>query len=122
VADDVPTTVPVLAYATISSQQPDRLRQFYSELMQLDVVFQAGAFAVIAKESPPPVHLAFQHVDEVGSPVHIDLHVTDVEAAAAEVVRLGGRLGEAHEEVGSRWRQAFDPDGNVFCLMGSAEP
>jgi hypothetical protein len=36
------------------------------------------------------------------------------------VVRLGGRLGDKHAEVGSVWQQAFDPDGNVFCLMARA--
>jgi predicted enzyme related to lactoylglutathione lyase len=49
--------------------------------------------------------------------VHVDFHVADLDAACARVEELGGRLGDRHLEVGSLWRQAFDPDGNVFCLL-----
>ena len=112
---------PALAYVTLSSPQADRLREFYSELTSLAVSFQAGAYAVIGEGTTPPVRLAFQQVD--GSPaaaVHVDFHVRDIDAAAEKVVAMGGTLGERYEEVGSVWRQAFDPDGNVFCLMGSS--
>jgi predicted enzyme related to lactoylglutathione lyase len=52
----------------------------------------------------------------------MDFRVADLEAACARVERLGGRLGERHEENGSTWRQAFDPDGNVFCLLLRGQP
>jgi predicted enzyme related to lactoylglutathione lyase len=108
---------------TISSIEPERLIDFYTRLMSLEVTFEAGAFAVVSSDVASPVHLAFQRVaGESETPVHMDLHVADVDAAATEVLRLGGRLGESHEEVGSVWRQAFDPDGNVFCLMSTAPP
>lgn len=117
------TKTPVLAYVTISSTDPERLIDFYTRLMRLQVTFEAGAFTVAASETASPVHLAFQRLDqETNSAVHMDLHVTDVDVAGTEVLRLGGRLGDRHEEVGSVWRHAFDPDGNVFCLMGSAAP
>jgi predicted enzyme related to lactoylglutathione lyase len=112
---------PVLAYVTLSSSNADRLRAFYSALMSLAVSFEGGAYTVIGEGPAPPARLAFQHVhDTPVAAVHIDLHVRDVEAAAQKVVALGGTLGERYEEVGSVWRQAFDPDGNVFCLMGQA--
>ena len=114
-------TAPALAYVTLSSPQADRLREFYAQLTALAVSFEAGAYTVIGEGPAPPVRLAFQQVS--GAPaaaVHIDLHVKDLDAAAARVVELGGTLGESYEEVGSVWRQAFDPDGNVFCLMGSS--
>jgi len=112
---------PALAYVTLSSPQADRLREFYSQLMSLAVSFQGGAYAVIGEGSVPPVRLAFQQVSgEPAAAVHVDLHVRDIDAAAETVVALGGTLGERYEEVGSVWRQAFDPDGNVFCLMAAA--
>ncbi|HEX4655535.1 MAG TPA: VOC family protein [Mycobacteriales bacterium] len=112
---------PVLAYVTLSSSNPDRLREFYTTLMSLAVSFEGGAYAVIGDGPAPPVRLAFQRVH--GTPaaaVHIDLHVPDIDAAAQTVVALGGTLGQRYQEVGSVWRQAFDPDGNVFCLMSPA--
>jgi predicted enzyme related to lactoylglutathione lyase len=113
---------PALAYVTVSSRQADRLREFYAQLTSLAVSFEAGAYAVIGEGAAPPVRLAFQQVnDGPAAAVHVDLRVRDIDAAAQRVVELGGRLGERYEEVGSVWRQAFDPDGNVFCLMSSAE-
>ena len=39
---------------------------------------------------------------------------------AALFEAAGGRVGEEFTEVGARWRHAFDPDGNIFCLMAAA--
>jgi predicted enzyme related to lactoylglutathione lyase len=123
VADTPETKTPVLAYVTISSTEPKRLIDFYTRLMRLAVTFDAGAFTVISSDVVPPVRLAFQRVaEETQTAVHFDLHVADLDVAGTEVLRLGGRLGDHHEEVGSVWRHAFDPDGNVFCLMSSAPP
>lgn len=119
--DDPGSTPPALAYVTISSAQAERLRAFYAALTQLEVSFQAGAYEVIGDGPTRPVRLAFQQVS--GTPaaaVHLDLHVTDLDAASEAVVELGGTLGERYDEVGSVWRQAFDPDGNVFCLMAQS--
>ena len=114
-------TAPVLSYVTLSSPRAARLRDFYAQLMSLEVSFEAGAYTVIGEGPTRPVRLAFQQVDgDPAASVHIDLHVSDIDAAADKVVALGGTLGERYEEVGSVWRQAFDPDGNVFCLMGSS--
>jgi predicted enzyme related to lactoylglutathione lyase len=122
-SDDKPAA-PALAYVTLSSPQADRLREFYAQLTSLAVSFQQGAYAVIGEGPTTPVRLAFQQVD--GEPLaraHVDFHVRDIDAVAERVVALGGTLGERFEEVGSVWRQAFDPDGNVFCLMAaSAQP
>jgi predicted enzyme related to lactoylglutathione lyase len=121
VADAPEPKSPVLAYVTISSKEPERLIDFYTRLMRQRVTFEAGAFTVISSDVAPSVHLAFQRVaEQTQTAVHVDLHVADVDAAGTEVLRLGGRLGDRHEEVGSVWRHAFDPDGNVFCLMSSA--
>lgn len=112
------TARPALAYVTISSNDAARLARFYRELTGDATTFEAGAYTVIGPGSTRAA-LAFQQVasGEI-VPVHIDLHVDDIEAAGREVERLGGRLGDKHAEVGSHWQQAFDPDGNVFCLMG----
>jgi predicted enzyme related to lactoylglutathione lyase len=113
-----------LAYVTISTHLPQRLIDFYRALMGNEVTFEAAPYTVLGGGPTRPVCVAFQQVAEGQSntPVHLDFHVPDVEAAAQRVIQLGGTVGDRHEEVGSVWRQAFDPDGNVFCLMGAAEP
>ncbi|GGL45753.1 VOC family protein [Phycicoccus endophyticus] len=50
--------------------------------------------------------------------VHLDLAVADLDAAADEVVTLGGSLPE--EQPGETWRVALDPSGHPFCLTSAA--
>ena len=109
---------PLLAYVTLSSVQPERLISFYRGLIGTEVVFDRFPYTVIGA-TQRPVCLAFQQVpsDTAPTPVHTDFHVADLDAACARVEALGGRLGQRHLEVGSLWRQAFDPDDNVFCLL-----
>ena len=113
----MPTT-PLLAYVTLSSPHAERLTAFYRELLGTEVIFDRAPYTVIGAQERP-VCMAFQQVrsDTAPTPVHIDFHVADLDAMCARVVELGGRLGDEHLEVGSLWRQAFDPDGNVFCLL-----
>ena len=112
------SATPLLAYVTLSSPQPKRLIDFYSGLVGTEVIFDRAPYTVIGATGRP-VCIAFQrvHSESAATPVHIDFHVADLDAACARVEELGGRLGDRHLEVGSLWRQAFDPDGNVFCLL-----
>jgi predicted enzyme related to lactoylglutathione lyase len=110
-------TTPLLAYVTVSSARADRLVKFYAELLDRKVTFDVAPYTVIAAR-PQPVAVAFQQIDaQAQTPVHIDLHVTDLDTACARVEQLGGAIGQLHTGVGSLWRQAFDPDGNVFCML-----
>ena len=112
------SATPLLAYVTLSSPQPQRLIAFYSGLVGTEVIFDRAPYTVIGA-TDRPVCIAFQQVqsETASTPVHIDFHVADLDVACARVEELGGRLGDRHLEVGSLWRQAFDPDGNVFCLL-----
>ena len=111
------TDAPVLAYATMSSPQAHRLVAFYQALLASDVTFDQAPYTVLGHGMP--MRIAFQQVqsDAAPTPVHLDLHVVDVAAVGERIEGLGGRLGDRHTGVGSQWRQAFDPDGNVFCLL-----
>jgi predicted enzyme related to lactoylglutathione lyase len=108
------------AYVTLSSHDAGRLSSFYRELTEQPVTMDEGAYVVLG--DGPGSRLAFQRIapGQPLAPVHIDLRVADLSAAAARVEAAGGRVGEEFAEVGARWRQAFDPDGNVFCLMAAA--
>ena len=107
------------AYVTLSSHNADELARFYRELTDQPVTMDEGAYVVLG-DGPRP-RLAFQRI-AAGQPLvaaHVDLRVPDLAAATAQVEAAGGRVGAEFNEVGARWRHAFDPDGNVFCLMAS---
>jgi len=106
-------------YVTLSSHNADRLSRFYRELTDQSVTMDEGAYIVLG-EGPAP-RLAFQRITpgQPLVPAHVDLRVTDLAAATARVEEAGGRVGGEFNEVGARWRHAFDPDGNVFCLMAA---
>jgi predicted enzyme related to lactoylglutathione lyase len=107
------------AYVTTSSHNADRLSRFYQELTGQPVTMDEDAYVVLGKG--PGSRLAFQRIapGQPLVPVHVDLRVADLGAATARVEDAGGRVGEEFAEVGARWRHAFDPDGNVFCLMSA---
>ena len=108
------------AYVTLSSHNADRLSRFYRELTDQPVTMDEGAYVVLG-DGPGP-RLAFQRITP-GRPLvaaHVDLRVPALATATALVEAAGGRVGEEFNEVGARWRHAFDPDGNVFCLMAAA--
>jgi predicted enzyme related to lactoylglutathione lyase len=48
---------------------------------------------------------------------HIDLDVTDLEAAVQSAVGLGGTRLAKISEYGITWAVMADPDGNEFCLV-----
>ena len=113
--------VPMLAYATLSSPHADRLVQFYRTLLDAEVTFDQAPYTVLGHG---PVRLAFQQVtsETAATPAHVDFHVGDLDGGCRRVESAGGRIGDAHSGVGSVWRQAFDPDGNVFCLLSRPQP
>jgi predicted enzyme related to lactoylglutathione lyase len=66
--------------------------------------------------------LRFQRVPEpktVKNRVHLDVAVSDLEEACAEVERLGGRRisAEPFTEYTYRWLVVADPEDNEFCLV-----
>lgn len=107
------------AYTTVSSHDASALTRFYSQLTGQPVTMDEGAYTILGESLGP--RIAFQQVASGRPlvPVHIDLRVSDLARASEQVIGAGGRVGEEFAEVGARWRQAFDPDGNVFCLMSA---
>jgi hypothetical protein len=53
--------------------------------------------------------------------VHLDLAVSDLDAAEAEAIRLGARRAEEQPRPG-RWRVMLDPAGHPFCLCDWSQP
>ena len=69
----------------------------------------------IGNDLSPPVPLPEQH--EHKNRAHIDLDVTDFEAAVQRTVGFGGTKLDEISEYGITWAVMADPDGNEFCLF-----
>ena len=100
--------------------EPERLAEFYSELIGLPVTYRSADFAVVSLDERTS-GFAFQSAADHRPPewpdpehpqqVHLDVMVDDLDTAAAQVVRLGGRRLAGGEHVYA------DPAGHPFCLI-----
>ena len=66
--------------------------------------------------------VSFQRVPEEKTGknrLHLDIEVSDVDAAQAAIEAIGGRRlpKPDYHEYGFSWRQMADPEGNEFCLI-----
>ena len=107
-------------HLVLDCSDPNRLADFWSEALGLRRIGAANQYVVIGPddgiEGP---QLILQRVDEPKAGknrMHIDIEADDVEAAAARLEGLGAtRLGASPiEELGMRWVQLADPEGNEF--------
>jgi predicted enzyme related to lactoylglutathione lyase len=107
----------------INCPKPQQLAPFYAELLDYVTVQNEPDWVVIGK-SPDQPGIAFQ-LDEnfvpptwpelsVPTHLHIDIRVADLDAALAEVERLGGKLRQ--KSVADFW-VCSDPEGLPFCLV-----
>ena len=107
------------AYA-LDCPDPVALAGFYAELVGGRVVVEDAEWVELEGTS-----LAFQLVEDYRPPVwpgqdqpqqsHVDIGVTDLDAAQDKVLALGATLLE--DWSGSKsWRVFADPAGHPFCL------
>ena len=105
---------------TLDAVDPDRLAQFWGQLLGLATADRFGPYLNL-EPLPGGITLGFQRVAEAKSGklrMHLDLRVSDLAAAVARVVELGGQHLRDVEELGHHWAVVADPEGNEFCLLG----
>ena len=111
------------AYIVLDTQDPQPLIDFYCKLQGIEVLLtlRDGQWTALTANREG-LMLVLQQVPEpkVGkNRAHFDIVVDDLDAATADVERLGGRWiepGRTHELEGFSWRCMADPEGNEFCL------
>jgi predicted enzyme related to lactoylglutathione lyase len=114
----------VWAEVTLDYCDTDRAANFWSTVLDLPARTQSqpGWFQLGPAVTGGPV-INIQPVAEPKAGkarVHIDLWVSDVEAAAALVEHLGGRTLEARTYEEWLVHVMADPEGIEFCLVGGS--
>lgn len=109
---------------TIDSTEPRKLAEFWTQALDLEVVFDADGFYVQLRSgaNPQQPYLGLQKVPEKRAGknrVHVDLATDDREGELKRLESLGATIGETHEMPGLTWTVLQDPEGNEFCV-GSA--
>jgi predicted enzyme related to lactoylglutathione lyase len=100
----------------IGCRDPDRLAEFWSALLGCPIEGRRGPYAWL--RITDSMTLGLQQVDESRhgkNRVHIDVAVSDVDAARIKIVELGGSRVPGYESGG--FLVMADPEGNEFCVL-----
>jgi catechol 2,3-dioxygenase-like lactoylglutathione lyase family enzyme len=111
-------------HVVIDCRDPAALAAFYSELLGLPITYRSDDWVVIAHDDHSS-GFAFQLAPDHQPPAwpdpahpqqfHIDVMVEDPDAAAPQVIALGGIRVRHGEHV------YLDPAGHPFCLIRRPE-
>lgn len=93
--------------------------RFWSQLLGVDVLYQDETYVRLGCRGERPTLLLQKVPERHGDKnrAHIDLDVTDLDAAVRRAQELGGRSLRTVREYGIAWVVMADPDGNEFCLI-----
>lgn len=109
----------------LGAPDPRVLGRFYAEVLDWRIHSDDEDWVTIAPEKSH-VYLAFQREDQHVAPawparegdqqmqMHLDIEVSDLDAAVASAVRLGGAVAEHQPQADVR--VIIDPAGHPFCL------
>ncbi len=104
----------------------DETVTFWSTFLALEEVHRTDRYVYLSPVSAGGPHLAFQLVPEPRpgkNRLHLDIRVTDLDAAEGAITAAGGRvLGRVDEPGFPAWTVVADPAGNEFCLYSAPEP
>ena len=112
--------VPVVSSVVINTQNHDRLVEFWSALLGVEVAHSIPPyFTWLKPQHEGGISVAIQAVPdptEGRRRLHLDTGVDDMDAAFARIIELGGSHVEDHDMGGFQWKVMADPDGNEFCI------
>lgn len=118
------TAIASLALVVLDCRDPHTVARFYGgvtgteieraddDWVQLRAVGGVALAFQLAPDHVPPRWPAAEHPQQV----HLDLDVTDLDAAEAQVLALGARRHEV-QPGGQSFRVYLDPAGHPFCLV-----
>ena len=111
-----------LGAVSLDSSDPVALSTFYRELLDLEVMFETEDFVALKGAA---VLLTVQRVEDHQPPdwpnarvpkqVHLELAVSDLDAAEAGALALGATKPDV-QPMPDAWRVLIDPAGHPFCI------
>jgi hypothetical protein len=111
-----------LAAVSLDCPDPSKLAAFYSQLLELEIMVESDDFVALQSAG---VFLTMQRVanhrqpewpdGDVPKQLHLELSVSDLEAAEAFAIGLGATKA-ASQPSPERWRVLIDPVGHPFCI------
>ncbi|MEX1037835.1 MAG: VOC family protein [Acidimicrobiia bacterium] len=114
------TSVPRVGSVVVNTVDPDRLADFWTELLGVEVARRSGPYFIwLQPQHEGGVSVAFQKVDaptEGRRRLHLDMSVEDLDGAVRRALDLGASHVEDHTIGDFSWVVLADPDGNEFCL------
>ena len=111
----------------IDSQDIRRLSDFWKQVLDWQVVYEADDEIVLAKDEQTYPGLIFVTVPEqksVKNRLHIDLNPDDQEAEVERLIGLGAtrvEVGQSKAAEPVKWVVLADPEGNEFCVLTARE-
>lgn len=119
-----PAPVGTLGATSIDCPNPGQLADFYAALLGMRRLVETPDGGVVAITDGAAI-LALMRVDDYVAPtwpdpgvpaqMHLDVSVTDLDAAVAGAEQLGARQAEVQPQP-ALWRVMLDPAGHPFCL------
>jgi Glyoxalase-like domain len=115
-------------FVSLDCADPLALGKFWAAMLDGEIMFTNTTIVVIrtdwvwltALKVPDYVAPTWPGGD-VPQQIHLDLAVTELEAAVAEAERLGARIAQV-QPAPDRWRVLLDPAGHPFCLTTQIPP
>ena len=111
-----------LGSVSLDCGDPHALGEFWAALLGGEVAFSSDSFVAVKLEG---LWLSAVKVDDHQPPswpdglvpkqIHLDLSVSDLEAAESEAIRLGASKAALQPGEG-RFNVLIDPAGHPFCL------
>ena len=115
-------------FISLDCSHPLALGEFWAAMLGGEIAFSSETTVGVRTDW---VWLAALKVDDYVAPtwpggdvpkqIHLDLAVTDLEAAVAEAARFGARIAPL-QPAPDRWRVLLDPAGHPFCLTTQIPP
>jgi predicted enzyme related to lactoylglutathione lyase len=113
-----------LSYITFAADEPQRLAQFWSELLGYDAESHGNSYEASdpRNENASLLFNRMQKSPTIELPMHLDVNVPDREAEVERALDLGAKLVETKTteagEMKETWTVMRDPEGNGFCIQG----